>query len=88
MKGAARRQQMLLRANPRAIALAALYICESILVELHSSEVLSSKEIRGLLKDAATTLRGAQTQGKKKTCLAASEIVTSISRQYQGRTPV
>jgi hypothetical protein len=84
-KGAARRQQQILNAKPRAIALAALYISESVLLELQASEILSSKDIRGLLRDAATTLRGAGAQGKKKTCRAASEIVDSISRLYEGR---
>ena len=45
------------KAKPRAIALAALYICESILLELESEEILTTKDVRGLLRDAAKTLR-------------------------------
>jgi len=64
----------LLATRPRAVALAALHVSESVLLELEASEVLSPAEIRGLLRDASLTLRNAADQADNRSCLVASEI--------------
>ncbi|ODR89662.1 hypothetical protein A8M32_20360 [Sinorhizobium alkalisoli] len=83
----ARRRPKVLKAKPKAIALAALHIMESLLLELEASELLSSKEIRGLLKDAMTTLQKAGRQEGMRNCTVASDIVGSIREQYARSRP-
>ncbi|TIN30643.1 MAG: hypothetical protein E5Y31_06445 [Mesorhizobium sp.] len=73
----------LLAARPRAVALAALHVSESVLLELEASELLSAAEIRGLLKDASTTLRNAAEQVDNRSCLIASEIVDSMRENFK-----
>ncbi|ASY66015.1 hypothetical protein SJ05684_b50330 (plasmid) [Sinorhizobium sojae CCBAU 05684] len=84
---AARRRPNVLKAKRKAIALAALHITESLLLELEASELLSPKEIRGLLKDAMTTLRKAGRQEGMRNCTVASDIVGSILEQYARSRP-
>lgn len=76
------RRPKVLKARPKAIALAALHITESLLLELEAAEILSQKEIRGLLKDALTTLQKASRQEGTRNCAVASEIVYTIREQY------
>ncbi|OHV81913.1 hypothetical protein [Ensifer sp. LCM 4579] len=83
----ARRRPKVLKAKPKAIALAALHITESLLLELEASELLSSKEIRGLLKDAMTTLQKAGRQEGMRNCTVAGDIVGSIREQYARSRP-
>lgn len=73
----------LLATRPRAVALAALHVSESVLLELEASELLSAAEIRGLLKDASTTLRNAAEQVDNRSCLIASEIVDSMRENFK-----
>ncbi|MFB9983913.1 hypothetical protein [Mesorhizobium kowhaii] len=73
----------LLATRPRAVALAALHVSESVLLELEASELLSAAEIRGLLKDASTTLRNAAEQVDNRSCLIASEIVESMRENFK-----
>jgi len=73
----------LLATRPRAIALAALHVSESVLLELEASELLSAAEIRGLLKDASTTLRNAAGEVDNRSCLAASKIVDSMRENFK-----
>ncbi|AZN96424.1 hypothetical protein EJ066_03490 [Mesorhizobium sp. M9A.F.Ca.ET.002.03.1.2] len=73
----------LLATRPRAVALAALHVSESVLLELEASELLSSAEIRGLLKDASMTLRNAADQTDNRSCLIASEIVDSMRENFR-----
>lgn len=74
--------------EPRAIALAALYICESLLLELEEKKIVTGKDVEGLLKDAAKTLRGASDAGSDRDSLAASQIVEAISEQLERARPV
>ncbi|HXV31653.1 MAG TPA: hypothetical protein VD840_15110 [Sinorhizobium sp.] len=76
------RRPKVLKARPKAVALAALHITESLLLELEAAELLSPKEIRGLLKDAMTTLQKASAQEGVRSCAVASEIVGAIREQY------
>jgi len=73
----------LLATRPRAVALAALHVNESVLLELEASEVLSAAEIRGLLRDASLTLRNAADQADNRSCLVASEIVESMRENFK-----
>lgn len=73
----------IMRARPKAIALAALYICESLLLELEEKKIVPSNDIEGLLKDAARTLRGANEDGNNRDGLAASEMIEAISEQLR-----
>jgi len=73
----------LLATRPRAVALAALHVSESVLLELESSEILSASEIRGLLKDASTTLRNAANKADSRSCLVASEIIDSMRENFR-----
>ncbi|OBQ71277.1 hypothetical protein EB233_27765 [Mesorhizobium erdmanii] len=72
----------LLATRPRAVALAALHVSESVLLELEASELLSARQIRGLLKDASTTLRNAAGQVDNRSCFIASEIVDSMRENF------
>jgi hypothetical protein len=74
---------VLLGSRPRAIALAALHVSESLLLELEAYEVLSASEIRGLLKDAAITLRNAADQADNRSCLIAGETVESMRENFK-----
>ncbi|MBP2234663.1 hypothetical protein J2Z31_001153 [Sinorhizobium kostiense] len=78
----AQRRPKVLKAKPKAIALAALHITESLLLELEAAELLSAKEIRGLLKDAVTTLQKAGRQQGLRSCTSAAEIVNAIREHY------
>ncbi|MBZ9892205.1 hypothetical protein LB559_30180 [Mesorhizobium sp. BR1-1-3] len=73
----------LLATRPRAVALAALHVSESMLLEFEASELLSAAEIRGLLKDASMTLRNAAEQVDNRSCLIASEIVDSMRENFK-----
>ncbi|QKC98594.1 hypothetical protein EB231_31090 [Mesorhizobium sp. NZP2298] len=73
----------LLATRPRAVALAALHVSESVLLELEASEVLSPSEIRGLLRDASLTLRNAADHADNRSCLVASEIVESMRESFK-----
>ena len=73
----------LLATRPRAVALAALSVSESVLLELEASQLLSAAEIRGLLKDASTTLRNAADQVDNRSCAVASEIVESMRENFK-----
>lgn len=73
----------IMRAGPETIALAALYICESLLLELEEKKILPGKDIDGLLQDAAWTLRGADGDEDNRDGLAASEVIEAIGEQLQ-----
>lgn len=77
----------LLATRPRAVALAALHVSESVLLELEASHLLSAAEIRGLLKDASTTLRNAADQADNRSCIVASEIVESMRENFKRNKP-
>lgn len=74
---------VLLASRPRGVALAALHVIESLLLELEASEILTAREIRGVLKDAATTLRNAAGEVDNRSCLVASEIVESMRENFK-----
>lgn len=76
-------------AESRAVALAALYICESILLELEARDILEGRDVQGLLQDAMKTLAAAaETNGPD--CLVASEIIRSLREGHKrpGNAPV
>lgn len=73
----------LLAARPKAVALAALHVSESVLLELEASHLLSAAEIRGLLKDASKTLRNAADHVDNRSCAVASEIVESMRENFK-----
>lgn len=85
-RGTSRLETTDLNATPKAIALAALYIAESVLLELHSSQILSARDIQGLLNDALTALRYKEEKFGSKSYSMAREIVNCLFRQYEGRT--
>ena len=58
--------------------LAALSICESLLLALHDSKILPEGEILGLLKDAATTHENASTEKQADMHLAVAELINAI----------
>src|SRR5690606_21365315 len=64
------------------IALAAFYLCESLLLSLESSAVLSQEEIEGLLKDAAKTLREARGPAENPHSIAAAELIEHIRQDH------
>ena len=66
----------------RAIALAALHVNEFILLQLQAVDLLSTREIYGLLKDAELTLRNAGEHVSDQNCLAASSIVETMLNGY------
>ena len=68
-------------AGSRALALASLHICESLLLELLSKKVLDSKDIQGLLKDAAKAL--AASEGADADFMVASELVEAMRERYE-----
>ncbi|MBZ9670658.1 hypothetical protein FJ970_10245 [Mesorhizobium sp. B2-1-8] len=72
----------LLATRPRAVALAALHVSESVLLELEASELLSARQIRGLLKDASRTLRNAAGQVDNRSSFIAAEIVESMQENF------
>jgi hypothetical protein len=74
---------VILASRPRAAALAALHISESLLLELEASEILTAREIRGVLKDAAATLRNATDQVDNGSSLAACDIVESMLENFK-----
>ena len=65
-------------AEPRSIALAALYICESLLLELEESGKLTGAEIQNLLKDAVEALRETGKEGGGNDWTVAGEIVEAM----------
>lgn len=73
----------IMHAKPGAIALAALYILESLLLELEARAFLSEDDVQGLLSDAAKTLRAASGDFEKTYALPASEIVDAILAQHE-----
>lgn len=77
-------ERRLLKAKPKAVALAALYVCESILLELEAAEILTANDVRGLLKDASRSLRqaGAVEKKSKENWTKASEIVDTIREDF------
>ena len=65
--------------HPQMTGLAALTICESLLLALMENDVLDRQEIRGLLKDAASTHRQAASAAEDPEAhLAAEAIIESI----------
>lgn len=73
----------ILHAKPGAVALAALYILESLLLELKARALLSENDVQGLLSDAAKTLRAAGCGPGELHALLASEIVDMIRLQHE-----
>ncbi|MBZ9677700.1 hypothetical protein [Mesorhizobium sp. ES1-1] len=67
--------------RPEAIALAALHVSEALLLELEASEILTAREIRGVLKDAATTLRNAGVENRS--CIVASEMIEALRESFK-----
>lgn len=76
-------ESKILRARSKAVALAALYICESLLLKLESQEILQRKDIEGLLKDAAKTLRAAAGENDQSDHATAAEIIDMIRAQHE-----
>ncbi len=72
----------LVHATPKAIALAAIYICESLLLELEARQILQAAEVQGLLKDAVKTLRAAEGMTGAEDYFAASDLVDFIREQH------
>ena len=64
--------------------LAALSICESLLIELADRKLLSDHEVQGLLEDAAAAHRNAKGTPQE---LEAHRAVAAIIERLQGRTP-
>ncbi len=68
--------------HPQTVGLAALTICESLLLALMEREVLDKQEVRGLLLDAAETHRNAaSTADDPGMHLAAQEIIERIVKK-------
>lgn len=70
-------------AEPRAVALAALYICESLLLELEESGSISHRQLQNLLHDAVESLRENSTLGNGAEWIVASEIVEAIRVNHE-----
>ncbi|MCT8999395.1 hypothetical protein [Chelativorans intermedius] len=85
VEGISRAEPLILNAKPKAIALAALYISESLLLELHASQVLSTKDVEGLLTDALTALHNEEERFGKESCTMARKILHALFKQYEGR---
>lgn len=65
--------------RPDMTGLAALSICESLLLALMEREILDRSEVRGLLEDAATTHRNAaMTSEEPEVHRAAAELLETI----------
>ncbi len=75
------------KVRARAIALAALHINESILLQLQAADLLSSREIANLLNDAKLTLRNAGEHVRDKSCVAASNIIELMLESYVSARP-
>lgn len=75
------------KVRARAIALAALHINESMLLQLQAADLLSSREIANLLNDAKLTLRNAGEHVRDKSCLAASNIIELMLESYVQARP-
>lgn len=71
------------KAEPRSVALAALYICESLLLELEESGRISHSQLQNLLKDAVESLRENTTLGDGNEWIVASEIVETIRVNHE-----
>ena len=65
--------------HPDMTGLAALSICESLLLALVDREILDQSEVRGLLEDAAATHRNAErTATNPEVHRAAADLLDSI----------
>lgn len=71
----------------RSLSLAALYICQSLLLELEETGKVDHEGVQGLLKDAANVLRQAGVAAKKSHWMEASRIVEAM-RLRHGQLPV
>ena len=68
--------------HPQTNGLAALTICESLLLALTERDVLDNQEVRGLLKDAATAHgNAATTANDPEMHLAAQAVIEQILRK-------
>jgi hypothetical protein len=68
-------------ARSRPLALASIFICESLLLELASRKLVGASDVQGLLKDAAKALAANGTDGED--FLKASELIEAIREQYE-----
>ena len=69
-------------AHPQTNGLAALTICESLLLALTERDVLDNQEVRGLLIDAATAHgNAATTANDPEMHLAAQAVIEQILRK-------
>lgn len=73
----------LLHAQSRAIALAALYVLESLLLELEARGILQEHNVQGLLNDAAKTLKAAGMEIDAGDRSVAGEIIETIRMQHE-----
>lgn len=73
----------LLHATPGAVALAALYILESLLLEFKERALLSENDVQGLLSDAAKTLRAASGVPDTLYAAAASDLIDIIQIRHE-----
>lgn len=73
-------------AESRPLALASLYICESLLLELRSRQVVDTMQIQGLLRDASSAL-AATVGADREDFVAASKLIEVIRERYE-RAPI
>lgn len=71
------------RSRTKSLALAALYIVQSMLLEFEEPGEITHEKIQGLLKDAAKTLRGEYGNDHEEDWLAASEIVEALRLHHE-----
>lgn len=70
-------------ASSKAVALAALYISQSMLLELEASGKMTDKDVQGLLKDALRTLSQSSGFSRISDTEVASRIVEAIRGNHE-----
>ncbi|WP_421926479.1 hypothetical protein [Neoaquamicrobium sediminum] len=66
----------------RSLSLAALYICQSLLLELEETGKVDHEGVQGLLKDAAAALRQSGAAAKQSQWMEASRIVDAMRLRH------
>ncbi|TYR31626.1 hypothetical protein FY036_15285 [Mesorhizobium microcysteis] len=65
-------------AGSKSLGLAALFICQSLLLELEEAGLVGHDNIQGLLKDAFNALRQDHGGARRAEWIEASEVVDAI----------
>lgn len=66
----------------RSLSLAALYICQSLLLELEETGRIDHDGVQGLLKDAANALRQSSAVAAKSQWMEAGRIVDAMRLRH------